>query len=308
MDNVKRVNNHSAKLLEKVNEFLPKKGQTIWFTSVRPNARGTTVPSIDRIFDPWGGDNGEGDFIDIAYITGRDPGKGTTDLPRDILGRIQFTKSAGGRIGIRGGDRAGEVQFTYLFLTNFLKNNAPTKTDEDGKPWYVPGHPAICVMDEPEKSADQKLEDNRLIRQAGNAIDEMPESVLRDFALGLDMKGVTKHSSANEIRVKLLQMAATTDGAKKVLSLDKDTTLRMKIEIKEAEKFNIIEFDTQLSVWRWVAGGETISVVPPTVRKYDPIISFFLSKGAESYRIMLKLLAEEKSKPEKEVKPKGKVK
>ncbi len=299
--NLKKVNSLSEKLEKEVTKAMPRPGQMIWFISVRPNARGTTVLPYDRIFDPYAvsGDGEEGDYVDIAYITGRDPGKGPGGLPKDVLGRIQFNKPAGGRIGIRGGDRAGEQLFRYLYLTNQLKNNQPTQENPDGKKWFVPGKQAVCYMEEPDKTADQKIEDARKIRNAGQAIDDMSDSKLRDFAAGLDMKGITHNSTANEIRVKLLAIANTVQGAERVLSLDKDASLKVKIDIKEAEKLKIIRRNTELNTWNWVDGDEIICVIPPGKKAYDPIVAFFLGKGSESYRLVKQLADKERDKKEK---------
>ncbi len=303
MENVNLVNNLSPGLRKLVKDAMPKNGQTFWFVSVRPNARGTTVLPYDRIFDPFGGEDGNGDYIDIAYIIGRDPGKGPNGRPQDNLGRIQFTKASAGRIGVRGGDKDGELKFEFMYLTNQLRNNAPTKEDPDGKQWFVPGKQQVFYMQEPEKTAAQKLEDNRKIRQAGAAIDDMPESKLRDFASGLDMTGITKFSSDDEIRVKLLQMANTVQGATRVLSLDKDTNLTMKIQVKSAEKLNIISFDQALSSWIWVDGQDTICVVPPGKTKYDPLVVFLLStKGSSTLKLLTQILnkeSQEEKKPSK---------
>lgn len=294
MENVNRVNNLSNGLRKIVRENMPKPGQTIWFTSVRPNARGTTVLPYDRIYDPFAKDEaGEDDsvdgFIDIAYITGRDPGKGTA-LPKDQYGRIQFNKASGGRMGLKGGNRADEILFEFLFLTNQLRNNGPSKENPEGARWFVRGKQAVCYMEQPEKTADQKLEDNRKIRQAGNAIDEMPEEKLRDFASGLDIKGITKMSSANEIRVKLLQIASTPAGAGRILTLDRDAALAVKIVIKAAERAGIIVKDTALSAWLWKDGGDTLCVIPSGAKAYEALINYLLNKGAESYKMIQNLL------------------
>lgn len=298
METVNKVNNLSSKLRDLVKKSAPKNGQTIWFTSVRPNARGTTALPYDRIFDPWGQEEGTSidGFIDIAYIVGRDPGKGPNGQPVDRLGRIQFNKPAGGRMSVKGGDKAGEQLFEYLFLTNQNRNNHPSKNQPDGAEWFVPGKQAVCYMEQPDKSADQKLEDNRKIRQAGNAIDAMPEEKLRDFALGLDLPGITRHSKENEIRVKLLAIASTVQGAERVLALDKDSSLAVKIDIKKAEKLNVIVFDAQLSVWKWVDGQDNICVVPPSGRKYEALVAFFLGKGSGVYKTVLQLLKSEQDK------------
>ncbi len=300
--NLKKVNVLSEKLEQEVKRAMPKPGQMIWFTSVRPNARGTTVLPYDRIFDPYAPntEGTEGDYVDIAYITGRDPGKGPGGLPKDILGRIQFNKPADGRIGIRGGDRAGEQMFKFLYLTNQLRNNQPTQANPEGKGWFVPGKQAVCFMEEPDKTADQKIEDARKIRNAGQAIDDMSDSKLRDFAAGLDMKGITSGSTSNEIRVKLLAIANTVQGAERVLSLDKDASLKVKIDVKEAEKLKIIRRNSELRTWNWVDGDEVICVIPPGKKDYDPIIAFFLGKGSESYRLVKQLADKErKSKEDK---------
>lgn len=304
MENVNTVNNISAELMKEVKAAMPKKGQTVFFTSIRPNARGTTVHPVDRIYDPYAGrdESGEyvGDYIDIAYIVGREPGKAGS-RPVDIMGRIQFNKRTAGRMGISAGNKEQEQLFTFLYLTNQLRNNGPSKDLPDGKPWFVHGKQQIFYMEEPEKTASQKIEDNRKVRQAQQAIDDMPESQLRDFAIGLEMKGITSTSSPDEIRVKLLGMAGSVAGAARVLSLDKDAALQVKIDIKAAEKAGVIVKNTGLGVWEWADGG-TVCVIAAGVNPYEALIPFFLGKGSAAYKTMKVLIA--KPVDEKQQEPK----
>jgi len=303
MENVSNrvvYNKISDGLKKEIREALPKKGQTIWFISSRPKSRGTTVPNIDRIFDPYAGEEiskgkFEGAFVDIGYVTGQTPGKG------DVLGRIQFTRSEKNMIGIRGGDVASERLFSYLYLSNSLKNNKV-------KAWFVPsaGRPFTCEMQEPAKSAQQKNDRRRKVVMAFEAIDNMGKNELFEFALGLNMAGINKFSDEEEVRAKLGDIAEKDP--EKVLNLNKDESLKMMVRIKKAEQYGIIQLNKGLSVWEWPESGEAICMVPPGKAPKDALTTYLLSeKGSSTLQFIQGLvnkkdedLAAEKAKSKKE--------
>lgn len=301
-----KTNNLSSKLREEIRKAQPKPGTVVWFTSTRPKARGTTVLSLDRIFDPWASssvnDKGEteyvGAYVDIAHVTGQEPGKTPGSTGRDIIGRIQFRRSDQGKIPVRGGNRADELLFQYLFLTNQNKTNLE-------KPWFVStGRGFAFEMDEPSKKASELLASKRNIRAAGNAIDEMADSELLDFAMGLDMSWVTPSTQPDEIRVALLRMAEVESGALKILNIDKDIALKAKIDIKKAEKAGIIKNDSALKTWSWSETGDTIVSVPPGQKPVDVLVSYLLGKGSDVYKfIKLQLEKDKPPKPKKDQSP-----
>ena len=292
-----KVNQLSKPLSKIVEDAMPKKGQTFCFVSVRPNARGTTALPYDTIYDP-----GAKEDVDIVYITGAAPvygvDPGTKQPSQEMkhvrnLGRIQFGKSKGGRIYVTGGKPNDEKLFRFLFLTNQLRNNV-------NKEWFIskPGRQPVCVLQEPAKSAEATLSFRRMVRQAGEAIDVLTEDQLREFASGLELPGVNKNTTADEIRVHLLKIADKSPD--KILALDKDVTLRIKIDIKEAERLGIISFDDALSTYTWPDTGDQICVVPPNTKRADVITQYFLGKGSAVYETIRKLILKKKEKPEKE--------
>lgn len=299
MEYVNKVNILSPELKARIKAALPKQGQVVYFESLRPKARGTTAVSIDRIFDPWHGknDDGEfvGDYVDIAYITGRNPGKGAGEKPTDTYGRIQFrNRPDGGRIAIRGGNRGDELMFEYLFLTNQNQSNSLGKA-----PWFVASEMRQPCFRTVQKSLDatQIVEKKRAIRQAGQIIDEMPDEKLREFAIGLDFKGINKFSSPDEIRVQLLKMADSDGGAERILGLDKNVTVKMKVCMKDAERYSVIKRDSALGFFVWGNSGEPICVVPPGKNLFEFTINYFLTdKGKISYDMIKTLVEQEKER------------
>jgi hypothetical protein len=260
---------------------------------VRPKARGTTVFPIDRIFDPYvKNEEGEsvGDYVDIAYVTGTKPAT-AKEKATDIIGRIQFTYTSDGRIGIRGGNRTDELLFQFLYLTNQNRNTT-------GKAWSVPGSgkkPLFFIV-EPSKTAKDKNDFRRKVRMAGEAIDKMPDSKLRDFAIGLDMKSINTFSGVEEIKDQLYKVAEKDPD--KIIGLDKDASLKIKIDIKEAEKLGVIERDTNLGMMVWPDTKEPICTIPPGKDMYTVLTAYFLGKGSEAYSI-IKQLVEKKQEAQK---------
>lgn len=286
---VVKYNQLSEKLLAEVRQHLPKKGQTIYFESVRPKARGTTVLSHDRIYDPY-----KEEFVDIAYVTGNAPGKGET------IGRIQFNKMGGGRLPITAGNKDHENKFIYMFLTNYRAENACDPKSKEPAPWFVgsEGRQAVFRLPSPKLSAQDKVRIDREIRFAKQAIDEMGENELRQFAIGLDMKGITQHSDPDEIRVQLFKIAESGDGrgAEKIRKLHTDSNLKANILIKEASKAQVIVYNSQLKTWEWVDGGESICVVPDGKKPYDAMITYLLSsKGTKVYEHISTLVEAKKN-------------
>ena len=276
---VVKYNDISDELKEIIRKALPQRGQTFTFMSVRPKARGTTVVPTDRIFDPW--KNGTGEYVDIAYEIGQEPGKGP------IIGRIQFTRTEGGVIQIRGGDRRDENLFAYLFLTNQREGSV-------NEPWHVKGRQQIFRLLKPAQTAAQKLEFERRIYMAMQDIDKMGDNTLRDFALGLDMKGINQFSSADEIRLKLYEIAKKDPD--KVRALSHDKMFEIKVLVKEAEKFGVIKRDDQLQQYVWPDSGETVCVASPGKELREALIMFLLSiNGQPTLELIQKLLRAKKN-------------
>jgi hypothetical protein len=283
---VVKYNTISDQLKEIIRKRLPATGQTVYFQSIRPNAAGTTVVPKDRIFDPFAND-GKGEYVDIAYVTGHNPNG-------PILGRIQFRKADGGRIAITGGNRSHENLFVYLYLTN-------QRIGSNKEPWYVAteGRSKIFSMDEPAQTAKQKLEFKRRVRWAGEIIDKMGDNTLRDFASGLDMKGINQFSDPDEIRLKLEGIAEKDPD--KIITLDRDLTIPAKVLVKEAEKLGVIQKDSQLQQYVWPDSGELICVAPPGKDLRDTLVTFLLSiKGIETHK-MLQALVDGKKEQKKPV-------
>ncbi len=221
----------------------------------------------------------------------------------DVVGRIQFVKADLGRIAIRGGNRDDEQKFTFMYLTNQNANNSK-------KDWYVASEmkqPCFKFI-EPGVSATVAIEKERAIRQAGAVIDEMEPSKLREFAAGLDFKGVNKFTSDDEIRLQLIAITKKEGGAEKILGLDKDVNVKMKSVLKDAEKFNIIERDAALNSFVWSDSKDLICLVPPGKNLYSFMVDYFLNKGSKSYEMIVQMVERAKEKPDKKEEPEKPIK
>lgn len=281
----RKVNEISDELAKIVRDAMPKRGQTIWFESIRPKGRGSTVKPYDRIWDPYLGDDGE--FVDIAYITGREPARGPGGVPRDVYGRIQFTRASHGRIGIPSGNKEAEQLFFFLFLTNQNGTNAKG-TEGEKREWYVAGSPIVFEQDKAAKKAEESIEFDRMVRQAQDAIDRMSESKVRDIALGLDIK-VPRGSNSLTETIAVLYKIAKKD-PKKILGIDKDITVKMRAEVRKAEKFGIVKYSPELKIWEWPESGDKICTLNPARGPVDSMVAYFMASGGKTYKFMLELL------------------
>lgn len=293
------VNNYSAELRSAITKARPQKGQKFWFTSMKPGARGTTVLPYDTIWDPWVKDSSGKDIgamIDIAYLTSSQPvwGDNRVGSLKEIknLGRIQFQKPSGGRLAITGGDPQSERLFEFMYLTGQVQNT-------QDKDWYAPrpGRSFVCKMQEPDKTDTQKLEFNRKVWQAGQLIDEMGESKLREFASGLEMPKYNKFTSPDSIKVYLVGIAGSNPD--KVLMLDKDENLKIRTLVKAALKHGIIVHDSQIGVYKWPESGDRICLIPPGEKPLAAIANYLLGDGKKAKDYISKLVNEAEADPEK---------
>lgn len=287
---MEEVNRLSAELMKIVNDARPKKGQVIYFQSLRPTAGGTSVRNIDRIYDPWAKneDGTRGSYTDIGYVTGQIPAMGAIPA-RHNFGRIQFSKSSANIKGISGNDRADDTLFLYFFLCNYNKLNM-------GKPWYSPseGQMPLFEMMVPEMQAKEKNEFRRRVRQAGEKIDTMPDEKLLSFAMAMDMLGITEFSKMEEIRDRLYLIAEKDPD--KVMNMDKDVHTTMKIFIKEALKYGLWEEDKMLKLFRWPETKDPVFLMTPGLDLYTEAVKYLLGKGEDTYEMVSGLIHEKKAK------------
>ncbi len=149
-------------------------------------------------------------------------------------------------------------------------------------------------MQEPAKTAEQKNEFRRRVRYAGQKIDEMPDSKLLDYALSLDMIGINEFSKMDEIRDKLYEIAEKNPD--KVMSMDKDINLNMKLFIKEALKYGIWQEDKALRQFVWPDSGDPVCVVAPDSDLYQKTIEYLLASGQDTYSLVKNLIDKKKAK------------
>ncbi len=290
---MEKINVLSTKLMQIVNDARPKKGQVIYFESLRPQGGGTSVRNVDRIFDPYveNEDGSMGAYTDIGYVIGQLPAMG--NLPaRHNFGRIQFSRSTGNTIDISGQNRGDDSLFLFLFLTN---QNVMNK----GKDWYAPsdGQAILFGMRTPHKGAEDRNAFRRKVRAAGEKIDLTPNEKLLDLALALEMKGINQFSKMEEIKDKLYEIAEKNPD--RVIGMDKDINLNMKLVIKEAMKYNIMYEDKALRLFVWADTKEAVFAVTPGQDLYNAAIKYFQGSGDETYKLLRSLIEKAKIKAAK---------
>lgn len=283
-----------------VNDARPKPGQVIYFESLRPQGGGTTVKPVDRIYDPWAKneDGTDGAYIDIGYVLGQLPAMG--NLPaRHNYGRLQFTKTTGNTIDISGQNRGDDTKFLFLFLTN---QNMMNKN----KPWYAPaeGYSIIFTQQTPALAAEDRNKLRSRIRAAQDKIDSTPNEKLLDLALALDMKNINQFSKMDEIRDQLHTIAegnpikGIKPNPERIMGMDKDVNLNMKLRIKEALKYNIWREDRALKLFVWADTEEPVFATTPGSDLYNSAIKYFQGAGEETYNLLAGLIDKARKKAE----------
>lgn len=295
------INVLSPQLMKIVNDARPKRGQVIHFESLRLQAGGTSVKSVDRIFDPYveNEDGTKGNYADIGYVIGQLPAMGATPA-RHQFGRIQFSKSSGNIITTSGNNRGDDTLFLFLFLTNWNKMNI-------GKPWHAPsdGQMPLFTQQVPEMAAKEANDYRRKVRMAGEKIDSTPDPKLLDLALALDMRDINQFSDMEEIRNKLYLIAegdpkrGIKGNPDKVLNMDKDVNLNMKLFIKEALKYNIWVEDKALKLLIWPDTQDPVFVMAPGQDLYSEAIKYLLGPGERTYNLVKGLIEKARSKEQK---------
>jgi hypothetical protein len=290
---MEEVNKISPKLKAIVDAARPKKGQVIYFESLRPKAGGTNVPTRDRIFDPFLEEQ-----VDIGYTTGSLPARGNMP-PQLLFGEVKFKRGDGNIIPIYGDNTGGGDRFLFMFLTNYNKTNM-------GKEWYSPrdGQGFMFQMQIPEKTSAEKNAFRRKVRQAGEKIDVMPDSKLLDFALSLELPRITEFSKMEEIRDRLYEIAEKNPD--KVMSMDKDVNLNMTLFIKKAIKYNLWEENKALKLFVWPETKDPVFLMTPGQDLYGETIKYLLGTGQDTYKLVKNLIdkAEEKETKKNANKPK----
>lgn len=306
---IEDINKLSDRLREIVNKAKPQRGQTTYFRSIRPNSRGTSVIPMDLIYDPWGGPDGKGAEVTIAYISGVSAPKELGEKPTPILGRIQFRKMDNGNsIAIRGGNSSDEKLFQYLFLTN---QNLLTRNKSildalglsEDESWYIPNTkgPAF-TMDLPAKKAEDVLELERDYRDATRIIDEMPDDHLEMFAVGLGLTGIRKGATPDEIRVAMIQQVARKN-PRTIITLHDNDTVKVRILIDRAQRKGIIK-KTQ-NDWVMLDTDKSICFIPPATNPDEILRDYLLSPKGKETREFLDDVTADMRKERTAGRPKG---
>ena len=272
-----KYNQYSQKLRDEVMAHAPKPGQVIYFESAKktevkrngvklvqyPTKVG--IPPKDTILDPF-----TKEWVEIACI--RSERDGTFE-------ELAAYGAEGGRIACRGSVPNDLKIFEYLFLCNF------NQTAKGSIKKTRPNCGFLIEQVEPAKTAREKLEFKRKVRDAQEAVDGFGDSVLRSFAVGLNLHGITEFSDNDEIRIQLLDKAEKNPD--EILLFDRDFEKKFEIKVKRMEEKGIIEFASQK--WMWGDTQDVIFTVKVGEKKIDALKKF-LSEHPEVKEMMDKKL------------------
>lgn len=244
MKRVKELNNISDKLKETIPSF--KSGETKNFRMLNGKVNDepdlaersknpvffprTQIPTKDRIFDPWGGTDEKGDYVDIIVADGWNgdvPTRPTFFLPGE--GDFRF----GGKFALTGGSVRDMELFEFFWICNYRKGN-PNR-DQSVTPLFE-------FIDIKSESEEQAAPADLLFEALGIARDlkdDLPKA--NSIAASLNWNIQTDP----EILINSLKVFAQKEPAQflKIAKSDK-SVLNNKSLIKDALDTGILSFET----------------------------------------------------------------
>lgn len=317
----KVYNNYSPELLSHFPKIDREKGQKLMFQvlGIRydPIMKKNIIPqthqwpAIDRIWDPWNrrrpnpdrknSDDAEflydGDYVDIAFITGERPTAPDSARESNIaIGEIVFRRELVGAIEYAG-EKSMEQMCRFLFFCNLNESNSTGGGDskKEPMPWYIKpqaGH--IYKVVRPDEQAKKALGSSRLVDRAKIVIDDFSDDKLKEIAKGLFPSDYL-YKSADEIVIKLRSIAEKNP--EKILKLSEDVDVKMNLFVNECVEQGLIEFDT--TKWVWADDKGTICTVKPGQTQFSSIKTFFLTDAGVSVMETLEKLKDAKAAPSK---------
>lgn len=275
MAEIKKYNNLSKKLAEHLPKLKPDEKLKFQLNGIYidkitrklvcPNSY--SILPTDRIYDPWGGEDGKGDYIDLAYITGERPAK--VDSSRDSIiqfGRIEFKAVQAGVVEIRGGRKDQEKLLALMFFNNRNTTNV-------GKPWFVkPVGKGIFHQIETTKKAKATLAGELKVDKAKDIITKMTTEELDLAAAGLMPS--TYHHQSHEERVLSLR-AIASNNPDKIIDLSKDVEVKTTAFIEECLKAHLIEMDKGREQFVWADDKTKICSIKAGTTPHNSLKRYF---------------------------------
>jgi hypothetical protein len=231
----------------------------------------TKIPAQCTIFDPWGGEDGNGALVDIFYHL-----RGFGKEPK--LGEIILDKNNQGRIKIFEHDKEKLALHQYLFLSKF---NISNKDKDWGKTVRKGYYTYINKENDAEKANTRK----RLVVEAQSTIFKQEDN-------WFEMIRAAKYNpnmSIEEVKNMLLNECENNPDV--IFSLVKDKQIALRADLKLAESHKIISRDSVH--WKWVTDKSFICGIK-SQDPYSDLISFLTSsERGQDTRVLLKNLLNE---------------
>jgi hypothetical protein len=285
----------SAKLRKEIPEFESGKIYKFKLNGLRYNKhlKRMLVPNSikilaqDTIYDPHLNRSVEIKCVDRTAV-----GKDGSQV--EILRKIYFNKDMAGVMTLYGNNKKDKALFEYLWLSNY--NSANTN-----KPWFqkpVGG----CKYEylEPNKSASQKVEDQKAIHEAETVVFNLSDDDLRIAcsALGKSSSDDFKyHHTMHEAQMREKLLAYAKKNPNRVKMLDKDLNLEVRAAIRSAVDAGVISFDERNKLIVWTNTGNKICSIEPGKDAETTLVGYFVtSEGEQVLKTILANLQGEESK------------
>lgn len=226
-----------------------------------------TIPAIDEIYMEWENENGElesGNRI-IRYVPGEqsifadEQSEQANNTKR--LGRIEFVE---GRLVVQGIEK---LKKQYLDLCSWNSKNVEFR---------MPGKSTIFFEEDLPKTAEELLDQKRVLYTIQGLIFEQSEEELRALAMTFDIRGYDTRST-NELRKELLEYAEYNPANFKEEYESEER--KRKYWIMRGLEEGVFDFNEQEHVYSVIPGGEQqILAVPRWANPIDFFAEASLTK------------------------------
>lgn len=239
------------------------------------------VPTFDRIRD---GDK----WVNIGYTLGDkmvvDSEGNESYVPN--FGQIKFIKSDQGKFVLLA-DRTDHVDiYYYMELTNYNATSVnPSRMDPQGR------QPMFKRI-RPDEKAGNKLEKDRMVRRAKEAIDIASFTEL--IELSVRFRQPTSSEAEQDIMRELLYGIAE-DKPEKIINSLSDEAFIIKTLIKEAEELKVIVWSSEENKWFWTETQHAICSGTPGINDPNESLLLFIQQSNDGEKVKNKIKADSKA-------------
>lgn len=221
------------------------------------------IPSTDRIFDPFKGEDGE--YVDIALITGVSPGTRDGKAPLPNFGSPEFDDK--GHIIISRSTPKSEAWIQYLCLTNRNEDSVNPRKE-------APKRGFMFEQVKPAEDAKTLYERKTNVLQAQTYILEAQGEHLTIMRENCGIPSIEGNVVLSEFEIKNRLSQIAEQDPMRIIKMSSDEAGQLRVLIRNGVKAKVIEFDEDSNEWRLGDSKEKITGIKPGAHPEDSLLSF----------------------------------